>query len=159
MLKNKNMDNQYYLTQQGLKKLKEELNDLKTTKRKEVAYRIQQAKEFGDLSENAEYQEAKNEQAFMEGRIAELNYMLKNAIIIKETKSTGIVKIGSKIKIRNGKAVKEYKIVGHEEADPTNGLISHESPIGKAFLGKQRGEIVEIQVPKGVIKYEIIEIF
>lgn len=155
------MSDETYITQEGLEKLKKELNELKNIKRKEVAYRIEQAREFGDLSENAEYAEAKNEQAFIEGRIAELNIILKNATIIKETKSDGVVKVGSKIKIKDGidQIVKEYKIVGSEEADPSQGLISNESPIGRAFLGKKVGTVVKISVPRGIIRYEIIEIF
>jgi len=163
MTKEKNImpnTNETYITQNGLEKLKKELNNLINMKRREVAEKINLAKEFGDLKENAEYIEAKNEQAFVEGRIAELNYILKNATIIKETESNGVVKIGSKIKIadESGELVKEYKIVGREEADPVSGLISNESPIGNAFLGKKIGEIVEINVPKGVMKYKIIEV-
>lgn len=150
-----------YITQEGLEKLKKELHDLVHIKRKEIAWRMEQAKEFGDLSENAEYTTARNEQAFIEGRIAELNAILKSATIIKETKSDGLIRVGSKIKIKDdtGRVVREYKIVGSQEADPTLGLISNESPLGKAFLGKKAGEIVEIVVPKGIIRYEIIEIY
>ena len=149
-----------YITQEGLVKLKEEYKYLTTTKRKEIAERIAVAKEFGDLSENAEYDAAKEEQAFVEGRIAELNHLLKNATIIKETKSNGIVNVGSTIKIKDSanKSIKEYKIVGSEEADPSQGLISNESPIGKAFLGRKKGEVVEIRVPKGVMKWKIVEV-
>ncbi len=153
-----NNNNETYLTQEGLEKLKRELDELKNVKRKEVAYRIEQAKEFGDLSENAEYTEAKNEQAFIEGRIAELDYLLRHATIIQETKSNGVVQVGSKIKIKGDHEVREYKIVGSEEADPIQGLISNESPIGRAFLGKKAGEVVEIEVPKGIIRWKIIEI-
>jgi len=152
------MTDENYLTLEGLEKLKKELSDLKNIKRKEIASRIEQAKEFGDLSENAEYNSAKEDQAFTEGRIAELEHILKNATIIEETSSNGIVRVGSKIKIKDDGHVKEYKIVGSEEADPTQGLISNESPIGRAFLGRKLGEIVEIEVPKGVIQWEIIEI-
>lgn len=151
---------QAYITKEGLEKLKKELQDLVSIKRKEVIAKIEQAKEFGDLSENAEYHSARDEQAFIEGRIAELNVILRNAIIIEETTSNGLVKVGSKIKITDdsGKIIKEYKIVGSEEADPTQGLISNESPIGRAFLGKKVNEIVEIQTPRGVITYKIMEI-
>jgi transcription elongation factor GreA len=152
------MNESNYVTKQGLEKLKNELQELKTIKRKEIAKKIERAKEFGDLSENAEYSSAKEEQAFNEGRIIELEYILKNVTIIEETKSNGIVKVGSKIKIQDNGNSKEYKIVGSEEADPSQGLISNESPIGKAFLGKKKGEMVEISVPKGVIKYKIMEI-
>lgn len=155
------LNDETYITEEGLLKLKQELHDLIHIKRKEVAWRMEQAKEFGDLSENAEYTTARDEQAFIEGRIAELNAILKGATIIKETKSNGLVSVGSKIKIKDekGEAVKEYKIVGSEEANPAQGFISNESPLGRAFLGKKIGEIVEIQVPKGTIRYEIIEVF
>ncbi|MBU4360494.1 transcription elongation factor GreA [Candidatus Parcubacteria bacterium] len=149
-----------YITKTGFEKLKLELKNLISIKRREIAEKINQAKEFGDLKENAEYIGAKNEQAFVEGRIAELNYVLKNATLIEETESNGVVKVGSKIKIEDelGELIKEYKIVGREEADPSAGLISNESPIGNAFLGKKIGEIVEINVPKGIMKYKIIEV-
>ncbi|MFC1622543.1 transcription elongation factor GreA [Patescibacteria group bacterium] len=152
------MNTENYITQVGLEKLKLELEDLKTNKRKELAKRIEQAKEFGDISENAEYDTAKEEQAFVEGRIAELSYILKNATIIKENASNGMVGVGSKIRIKDKDNVKEYKIVGREEADPSQGLISNESPMGKAFLGKKVGDIVEIEVPKGIIKLEVVDI-
>lgn len=152
------MNDSNYVTQQGLIKLQNELQELKTIKRKEVVERIEQAKEYGDLSENAEYATAKEEQAFVEGRISELEHILKNVTIIEETKSNGFVKVGSKIKIQDNGNSKEYKIVGSEEADPSQGLISNESPIGRAFLGKRKGDVVEISVPKGVIKYKIVEI-
>ncbi|PIP29599.1 transcription elongation factor GreA [Candidatus Kuenenbacteria bacterium CG23_combo_of_CG06-09_8_20_14_all_36_9] len=151
---------QTYITKEGLDKLKQELHELVQVKRKEVIAKIEQAKEFGDLSENAEYHAARDEQAFIEGRIAELNSILKNITIIEETKSCGLVLVGSKIRIidEDNKMAKEYKIVGSEEADPTQGLISNESPIGRAFLGKKAGDIVEIQTPRGCLKYKITEI-
>ena len=137
--------------------LQAELANLKS-QRVEVTNKIKEARDYGDLSENSEYQEAKTKQAFIEGRAVELEYLIKNATLIEETASTGVVGVGSKIKIRDNSTVREYKIVGSQEADPLAGLISHESPIGKAFLGKKIGAVVEINVPKGVIKYEIIEI-
>ena len=151
---------QTYITKEGLDKLKLELEDLIKVKRKEVIAKIEQAKEFGDLSENAEYHAARDEQAFIEGRIAELNSILKDITIIEETKSCGLVLVGSKIRIidEDNKMAKEYKIVGSEEADPTQGLISNESPIGRAFLGKKAGDIVEIQTLRGCLKYKITEI-
>jgi len=151
---------QTYITKEGLDKLKREFQELVQVKRKEVIAKIEQAKEFGDLSENAEYHAARDEQAFIEGRIAELNNILKNVILIEETKSSGFVLVGSKIKIadEDSQVVKEYKIVGSEEADPTQGLISNESPIGRAFLGKKAGDIVSIQTPRGIMKYRIMEI-
>jgi transcription elongation factor GreA len=158
-----NDDQQTYITKKGLKNLKSELDDLKNDKRKEIAERISQAKELGDLSENAEYQSARNDQAFNEGRILELEAVLKNATIIEELeKQTGVVNVGSKIKIKedsNGQLnEKEYHIVGSHEANPSAGRISNESPIGKALLGASKGQVVEITLPKGTIKAEIIEI-
>jgi transcription elongation factor GreA len=149
-----------YITTEGLEKLKEELNQLKNTKRKEVANRIQAAKDFGDLSENAEYSDAKEEQAFTEGRIAELEEFLRSAVVIKEKSANGGINLGSRIRIKEKKtgAIKEYEIVGSQEADPLAGKISNESPMGKAFIGRKVGDVVQITVPKGVIEYEIVEI-
>ncbi len=153
-------DNNTFITQQGLVKLKEELQNLKTNKRKEISERIQEAKELGDLSENAEYVEAKNEQAFIEGRIQEIESIIKQATVIKEDEtSSDKVEVGCKIKIKNEKNIIEYYIVGSNEADPAKGRISNESPIGRAFLGKKIGDTIEIQVPKGMIKYKIIAIY
>lgn len=154
------MPNQTYLTQTGLEKLKAELSKLKDVRRKQVADRIQAARDFGDLSENAEYIEAKEEQAFMEGRVQEIENILRNAILIKEhTKNSG-VDVGNLIKIKNIKSgtVYNYEIVGSSESDPASGKISNESPLGRAFLGRKIGELVEISVPNGIIEYEIIEI-
>lgn len=158
-------DQQTYITKQGLKKLKAELDNLTNSKRTEIVERISQAKELGDLSENAEYAVARNDQAFNEGRVIELEAILKNAIIIEEQKrESDIVNVGSTIKIKehhpddNGPRDKEYLIVGSHEADPFTGKISNESPIGRALLGAKKGETVEISLPKGIIKCEIIEI-
>lgn len=151
-------DDRTYITKEGLKKLKTELRTLKISRRKEIAECIQEAKELGDLSENAEYVEIKNEQAFIEGRILELENIIKNAIIIEKSKNNGRVTVGSTIKIRGGGEEREYVIVGSNEADPATGKISNESPIGQAFINKVVGEIIEIEVPRGVIKFEIIEI-
>ena len=148
-----------YITTEGLEKLKEELSQLKNTKRKEVANRIQAAKDFGDLSENAEYADAKEEQAFTEGRIAELEEFLRNAVVIKEKNGdVAVINIGSRIRIREKKTKeeKEYEIVGSQESDPLSGKISNESPLGKAFLGHKAGDKVSISLPKGVIEYEIV---
>ncbi|MBI4414954.1 MAG: transcription elongation factor GreA [Candidatus Kerfeldbacteria bacterium] len=146
----------YYLTQQGLEKLQQELRELKNVKRREVADRIQQAKELGDLSENAEYVEAKTEQAFTEGRIVEVENTLRNAIVIDESKKGDTITVGSTIAVKiEGKDI-EYSIVGSNEADPANGKISNESPLGKAFLGKKVGETVVINAPRGVMQYTIV---
>lgn len=157
------ISDQTYITRDGLKKLNTELDDLRNIKRKEIAERISQAKELGDLSENAEYQAARNDQAFNEGRILELEAVLKNAIIIEELETqAGVVNVGSKIKVKedstNGLNEKEYHIVGSHEADPSAGRISNESPIGKALLGASKGQVVKIDLPKGIIKAEIVEI-
>jgi len=152
---------QVILTYEGLKKLEEELEYLKTVKRKEVAERIKQAIDFGDISENSEYDEAKNEQAFIEGRIATLETMLRNAKVIDEEDiSVDVVSIGSTVKLvdlENNEEV-EYTIVGPAEADPSSFKISNESPVGKAILNKAKGDIVTINVPDGLIKYKILEI-
>lgn len=148
-----------FLTEAGLEKLKKELEYLKNTKRREISERIQEAKELGDLSENAEYVEAKNDQAFMEGRILEAESILKNATIIKQkTGSCDKVEIGSKIKINDGGETREYYIVGSNEADPATGKISNQSPLGQAFLGRKIGDIIEISVPQGFKKFKILAI-
>ncbi len=148
-----------FITQVGLDKLTQELEELKKHKRKEIAERIQEAKELGDLSENAEYIEAKNEQAFAEGRVQEIETIMKYATIIKQkTKTSGKVEVGSKIRIKDDSDTKEYYIVGSQESDPASGKISNESPIGQAFLGKKIGDIIEIKVPQGSKKFKIIAI-
>ncbi len=147
-----------YLSQEGFEKLKKELHELKTIKRKEIIERIETAKELGDLSENAEYADAKEEQSFIEGKIMELEEMVNNAVIIEKDQKSGWVSIGSIIKIKSNGEEKEYTIVGSNEADPVHGKISNESPLGQAFLGKRVGDEVEVTVPKGIIKYRIIEI-
>jgi len=157
----KNMLSQTFITQEGLKKLEQDLKYLKTEKRREIANRIQTAKDLGDLSENAEYSQAKDELAFNEGRILELEDVIRNATVIKENKEKNLVSVGNSIKIKDQETgeIKEYNIVGSQEADPVAGKISNESPLGKAFLNQQKGQIVEVVLPKGVIKYQIIEIF
>ncbi|NLX63239.1 MAG: transcription elongation factor GreA [Clostridiaceae bacterium] len=150
------------LTYEGLKKLEEELEYLKGEKRKEIADRIKQALAFGDISENSEYDEAKNEQAQNEVRIAQLESMLKNAIIIDEEEvDTKVVSLGARVKIVDVKTKDEfdYQIVGSAEADPTSNRISNESPVGRALLGHKAGDTVEIEVPGGKIKYMILEIY
>ncbi len=149
------------LTLQGLKKLEEELDYLKTVKRREIAERIKQAIDFGDISENSEYDEAKNEQAFIEGKIAILEEKLRNVKLIDEHDiSTDVVSIGSRIKVKDldTEDIFEYTIVGSAEANPIELKISNESPVGSALLGEKRGSIVEVSVPAGVIRYEILDI-
>jgi transcription elongation factor GreA len=157
-------DDQTLITKEGLKKLKEELEELKTTRRQEVADRLKEAISYGDLSENSEYEEAKNEQAFVEGRILELEQKIKNAKIINEKKSDSRSKeidIGSTVMLQNitdGDDPERYTIVGSTEADPLDHKISNESPIGKALLGKYKGDSVEIHSPSGIIKYEVLQV-
>ena len=151
------------VTKEGLKKLKEELENLKTVRRKEVAQRLKEAISYGDLSENSEYEEAKNEQAFIEGRILELEQKIKSAKIITE-KSTDKrgkeVNIGSSVTIRNAESDEEqsYTIVGATEADPFENKISNESPIGKALLSKVKGDDVKVPTPSGIVQYEIVKV-
>lgn len=146
------------MTPEGYERFRKEVDELKNVKRKEIAVRIQEAKELGDLSENAEYQEAKNEQAFIEGRIIELDILLKNATIIEEKKQSNTVEVGSTIKTRCDGTICQYMIVGSNEADPTQGRISNESPLGQAFLGKHAGDVFEVKLPKGTRQFEIISI-
>jgi transcription elongation factor GreA len=149
------------LTYEGLKKLEDELEILKGVKRREIAERIKQALSFGDISENSEYDEAKNDQAQMEVRIIQLETMLKNAIIIDEDDiDTERVSVGTKVKLLDLDSNEEYQyyIVGSTETDPGKSKISNESPIGKALIGKQKGDIVEILVPDGMIRFEILNI-
>ena len=150
------------LTASGLRKLEEELEHLKGTRRKEVAERIKQAKEFGDLSENAEYDDAKNEQAFVEGRILQIEQMLRSARLIDNDHAAdaSAVTFGSTVTIRDAAVGDEasYTIVGTAEADPLRDRISNESPVGQALLGRKIGDTVTIRVPAGTLKYTILEI-
>ncbi len=151
----------YVMTYEGVKKLEDELNFLKTTKRKEVTAKIKVALSFGDLSENSEYDEAKNDQAFLEGRIIQLENMLKNASIVDESEiPKDIINVGSQVKVKDYEFDEEieFLIVGSAEADPMANKISNESPVGSALMGKKAGEIVEVQVPDGINKYEILTI-
>ena len=151
------------LTSEGLAKLENELEDLKTIRRKEVADKIKVAISFGDLSENSEYDEAKNEQAIMEARIADIEVMLKNVKVIDEDElNSENIHIGSKVKVRvtarGTVSEKEYSIVGSNEADQLAGKISDESLVGKAMLGHLAGDTVEVEVPNGAMTYEILSI-
>ena len=150
--------NKQFITEEGLKKLKEDFNYLKTEKRQEISRRIQAAKELGDLSENAEYSEAKEQQALNEGRIAETEETLKNAETIDDRHSkSGIVNIGSTIKVRNGKTERVFTIVGSNEANPSEGKISNETPLAMSFLGHKINDKVKVETPKGEIEYLILE--
>lgn len=154
-------NNETLITAEGLEEIKNELEELKLVKRKEISEKIKVALAFGDISENSEYDEAKNEQANVESRITKIEIMIKNAKIIKQAKQRGIVSIGSKVTIKDLEydEVMEYTIVGSAEADPFKGKISNVSPLGKSLLGKKLGEIIEVPSPAGdMIKYEIIEV-
>ena len=149
------------MTYEGIKKLEEELEYLKTVRRKEITEKIKVALGYGDLSENSEYDEAKNDQAFNEGRIIQLENMLKNAVVVDESEiPTDKVSVGSIVKVMDYEFDEEveYAIVGSAEADPMNFKISNESPVGSALLGKKVGDVVEVTVPSGVSKFEILEI-
>lgn len=149
------------LTPEGLKKLEQELDHLKSVRRKEVAERIKMAISYGDISENSEYDDAKNEQAFVEGRIITLEKMLRNARIINDDEvDTEVVGIGSKVTLKDIEFddIVEYTIVGSAESDPAANRISNESPVGRALLGKKKGDRVAVNVPAGIIEYEILDI-
>lgn len=149
------------LTVEGLKKLEHKLEHLKSVKRREIAERIKQAIEFGDISENSEYEDAKNEQAFIEGEIITLEKMLRNAKVIDDTAvGENVVTIGSTITLRDVQEAEDlvYTIVGSAEADPSAARISNESPVGAAVLGKVVGDTVEVDAPAGLLKYAILEI-
>ena len=154
-------DKEVILTLEGLKKLEQELEHFKSVKRREVAERIKEAISFGDISENSEYEDAKNEQAMIEGRILTLEKMLRNARVIDENDvHTDVVSIGSVVMLKDVELNEqiEYTIVGSAEADPGQNKISNESPVGKAILGRKKGSTVDVTVPAGVLKNKIVEI-
>ena len=152
-------DTKTFLTDAGYKKLQEELLQLKKVKRPEIAERIKQAKDYGDLSENAEYADAREEQSFVEGRILELENTLKNSTVVSQGNSDpGVVNIGDAVVVERDGSKATYTIVGSKEADPGSGRISNESPIGRALLNKRKGEAVEVETPKGVVRWKIIDI-
>jgi len=149
------------LTREGLEQLEDELENLRSVKRAEVKERLKEAIALGDLSENSEYDDAKNEQAFMEGRILELEKMIRNAKVIEDdVQQEGVISVGSLVKVRDIEfdEISEYRLVGTVEADPMNNRISNESPVGRALLGHKAGETVNVEVPAGIIKMEILEI-
>lgn len=147
-----------YISKDGLEKLRTELDEMLSVRRQEIAQRIHDAKEHGDLSENAEYEDAKNEQAFVEGRIQTLEAMIKNATIIDENTSTDHVQIGSTVSVEGDDGAETFMIVGSAEAKPADGRISNESPVGRALLGRKRGEKVLVRVPAGDFAYKIVDI-
>lgn len=147
-----------YVTKERLEAFKAELEELKSKRRNEVAQRLKQAKEYGDLSENSEYAEAREEQANVETRIFELEDLLKDAVIIEKTEDNGVVQVGSVITIKKGEKTSVYTIVGKYEARPEEGKISDESPLGRAFLDHKAGDKIPVTTPAGVMTYEIIKI-
>jgi len=146
------------LTKEGLEKLQKELDDLKTNKRQHAVQRLQTARAMGDLSENSEYSAAKEDLAFVEGRISEIEEILKNVEVIENTNGNHDVSIGNAVRVLHNGKEELLRIVGEFEANPMDGKVSENSPTGKALLGKQVGEEVEITVPAGKIKYKILSI-
>lgn len=151
-------NNKLYITKEGLEKLKDELKELVEVKRPQVARDIQEAREMGDISENAAYDEAKREQGIVEGRIAELEDIIKRSEIVEKKSDNGVVAVGSKVTVHVDGGHEEFHIVGAPEADPTDKKISHESPLGAALLGKKAGDKVHIEAPLGKLTYTVIKI-
>lgn len=154
------MSEQTFLTREGLKKLEEELEYLRTVRRAQVAERLHNAQEDGELIENAEYEDAKNEQAFVEGRILTLEAMLSNAVIIQDEDHHGVVGLGSRVTIKEsgGGKPEVYQLVGAAEANPKEGRISNESPLGRALLGRRIGEEIKVNAPAGTLVFRIIAV-
>jgi transcription elongation factor GreA len=148
-----------YLTAEGQAKLEQELEELKGPRRLELAQRLRSAIQMGDLSENADYHKAKEDQGFLEGRIQEIEYMLRNAVIISTNAATDSVGIGNHVTIQEaGSPEEKYHVVGAKEADPRNGRISNESPIGRALMNHRVGDTVEVETPGGKISFKILKI-
>lgn len=155
------MAKEYKISSERLKELGEELNYLKTVREKEVAEQIKEARSFGDLSENSEYDEAKNEQAKLYGRIAEVENILAHAVIIDESDdSTDRIGLGCTVKVRDLETQEEelYQIVGSQEANPMSGRISDDSPFGRAMVGRKEGDTVEVEAPVGVLKFQVVSV-
>lgn len=154
------LDRKVMLTEEGLKKVQEELNYLKRVKRKEIAEKIRNAVAFGEIAENAEYNSVKNEQSFIEGRILALEKIIENYELIDKEENPDCVLLGSEVLVKDTKNKKEYKytILDYVESEPDCGKISISSPIGRALLGKKKGDLVEVRVPAGHIKYKILDI-
>lgn len=146
-----NMD----ITEQGLNKLKKELEELKTTKRKELAERLRAAIAMGDLSENFDYKDAKDQQVFLEGRIKELGEMINSANVVSKKKNSNVVQLGSNVVLKDGKEEFSYEIVGATEADPLKGKLSIDSPIGQTLIGKKVGDIAVVETPSGKMEYTV----
>lgn len=153
-----NADKPVYVSAEGLKKLEAELEELRTVRRAEVAGRIHNAMEFGDFSENSELEQAKNDQAFLEGRILTLEQMLKNAVVIDQNSHHERVEIGSHVMVEAEGERAEYVIVGSAEAAPSEGRISNESPVGRALLGHRAGETLRLTVPAGAVEMKIVAV-
>lgn len=151
-------DDQTYLTADGLERLQAELRQLTTVRRREIADKIEHAKELGDLSENAEYHEAKDEQAFIEGRILELEAIVNNAHVVAAPTQSTRVSIGSSVRVTFDGNEKQFSIVGASESDPLHGRISNESPIGRALIGRTVGEEIDVQTPKGTKRATVLAI-
>ncbi|HSL98318.1 MAG TPA: transcription elongation factor GreA [Candidatus Deferrimicrobiaceae bacterium] len=147
-----------YISRDGLEKLHQELEELISVRRPDIAQRIHDAKEHGDVTENAEYEDAKNEQAFVEGRIQQLEALIKNATLFDENHGNDHVQIGSTVKVQGPDGKESFTIVGSTEARPTEGRISNESPVGRALLGRKKGDTITVQVPAGDIAYKIVQI-
>lgn len=147
-----------YISVEGLEKLKKELNFLENDKRKELAERLKKAIAHGDLSENFEYSEAREAQGFLEGRIIELQELIKNSEVVSKNPKTAWIQVGSVFTAKCGDEEQKFEIVGVEESNPLQGKISVESPLGKAFLNKSEGAIVSVNAPQGEIKYKILKI-
>ena len=152
------MDKPVLLTKDGISKLEKELDELRTVRRAEVAERIKYAKDFGDISENAEYEDAKNEQGMVEGRILVLENMLRNAVVIEESPDGGVVGLGSVVDVKDEFGKQTFTIVGPAEVDVASGRISLESPVGKALLGHRNGESVDVQSPGGPRRVKIVRV-
>jgi len=153
-----NLEKPVYVTADGLKKMQAELEELRTTKRAEVAERIHAAMEFGDFTENSELEQAKNDQAFLEGRIMTLEQMIKNAQVIDENTHHEQVEVGSHVMVESEGSREQYVIVGSAEAAPGEGKISNESPVGRALLGHKAGETVKLSVPAGTVEMKILAV-
>jgi transcription elongation factor GreA len=147
-----------FITEEGLKKIKDELDNRKITERQRIANAIKEAKEQGDLSENAEYSEAKHQQAENEARIAELEFLLKESTVVAFNKSMDVVQMGSRVKVKFDGSEMEFQIVGSNEANPGEMKISNESPMGKGFMGRKKGDEVQIETPGGKKKYKILDV-
>ena len=147
-----------YFSKEGLEKLKKELAERKGLLRTEITRKILAAKELGDLSENAEYIEAKEAQSFNEGRVAELEEAIKEGIVITDGQSRDVVAVGATVKVHSPHGQHQFTIVGPAESDPTQGFISNESPLGSAFIGRKKGEEIEVKTPGGMAKYKILDI-